>query len=115
MIGLQFEACSDFGFSLEFSNCILNHSSFYQKKIKNTLFFDSKLLEVEFTESDLTQTVFDMCDLTRSIFENSNLEKTDFRTAINYSIDLDKNKVKKALFSLNGTPGLLGKYGIKIS
>jgi hypothetical protein len=48
------------------------------------------------------------------MFEETNLEKTDLRTAYNYTIDPDKNKLKKAAFSLNGLPGLLSKYDIVI-
>jgi hypothetical protein len=52
--------------------------------------------------------------LARAVFANSNLEKTDFRTAMNYSIDLEENRVKKTRFSLTGLAGLLTKYDVKI-
>jgi hypothetical protein len=42
------------------------------------------------------------------------LEKVDFRTANNYSLDLDLNRVKKAEFSSAGIIGLLEKYQIII-
>ena len=42
------------------------------------------------------------------------MEKTDFRSAFNYFIDPEINKIKKAMFSLAGVKGLLGKYDIKI-
>jgi len=42
------------------------------------------------------------------------LEKADFREATNYFIDPEKNRIKKAKFSLNGLPGLLIPYDIII-
>jgi fluoroquinolone resistance protein len=42
------------------------------------------------------------------------LEKADFRTAYNYSIDPEKNRIKKAKFSIFGVTGLLDKYDIEI-
>jgi hypothetical protein len=48
------------------------------------------------------------------MFEGTNLEKTDFRSAFNYSLDPEINRMKKARFSLPGVTGLLGKYGIEV-
>jgi hypothetical protein len=42
------------------------------------------------------------------------LEKADFRTANNYSIDLELNSVKNAKLSTSGIIGLLDKYHIII-
>ncbi len=38
----------------------------------------------------------DNCDLNRAVFDNSILEKADFRTSLNYSIDPELNRIKKA-------------------
>jgi fluoroquinolone resistance protein len=73
------------------------------------------LTEADFSESDLTAAVFDHCDLARATFDHTVLEKADFRTAVNYSIDPEKNKIKKARFSMAGIAGLLDKYDIDIS
>jgi len=48
----------------------------------------------------------------RATFDNSILAGTDFRSASNYSFDPEKNKIRKAKFSLAGLPGLLDKYDI---
>lgn len=114
LLGLRFDTCADFNLSFSFDNCMLDHSSFYKTKIKKTIFKNSQLREAEFTECDLTGAVFENCDLTRATFYNSILEKTDFRTSYNYSIDPEKNRLKKAKFSLQGISGLLDKYGIEI-
>jgi uncharacterized protein YjbI with pentapeptide repeats len=73
-----------------------------------------KLYEADFTECDLSGSVFENCDLMRATFDNSILERTDFRTSFNYSIDPEKNRIRKARFSLTGIPGLLNKYNIEI-
>jgi uncharacterized protein YjbI with pentapeptide repeats len=114
MLGLHFESCDKFGFSADFKNCNLSHSSFYQMKLKKNSFKNLKLYEVDFAECDLSNSVFDNCDLTSAIFENTIIEKVDFRTSFNYSIDPEKNRLKRARFSLSGITGLLNRYDIEI-
>jgi fluoroquinolone resistance protein len=122
MLGLNFGECNEFGFVVDFDTCILKHSSFVSMatslkqriRLKQTIFKDSQLDEVDFTECDLTSAVFDNCDLTGAIFEYTILEKADFRTASNYSIDPELNRIKKAKFSQPGLAGLLDKYDIEI-
>jgi fluoroquinolone resistance protein len=114
MLGLRFDLCDKFGMDIHVDNCTLNYSSFYQTKLRKTTFRNTVLHEADFTECDLSNSVFDNCDLTGTRFENSILEKTDFRTAYNYSIDPEINRVKKARFSHLGIAGLLDKYDIEI-
>lgn len=70
--------------------------------------------ETDFAEADLTNVVFDNCNLAQAIFDHTILEKADFRTAYNYSIDPETNRIKKARFSIWGVSGLLDKYHIEI-
>lgn len=114
LIGLQFDRCNDFGFSVNFEHCKLSHSSFYRLRLTKTSFLNSVLHEVDFTETDLSESIFDKCDLLRANFENSVLEKTDFSNAYNYSIDPEINRIKGAKFSYPGLTGLLDKYDIRI-
>jgi fluoroquinolone resistance protein len=122
MLGLNFGECSQFGFAVSFDACILNHSSFSnldsplnkRVRLRQTIFKNSQLYEVDFTECDLSCSVFDNCDLARTIFEYAILEKADFRTAFNYSIDPERNRIKKAKFSRSGLVGLLDKYELEI-
>jgi len=114
MLGLRFDTCNEFGLSFLFVGCQLNHSSFYRAKIKKTIFKNSQLQETDFTEADLTGSVFDNCNLAHAIFDHSILEKADFRTAYNYSIEPELNKIKKAKFALSGVAGLLDKFDIYI-
>ena len=114
MLGLQFESCNDFGLSFSFENCQLNHSTFFQMNIKKTIFRNCQLREIDFSESNLSNVIFDDCDLAQAIFINTVLDKADFRTAYNYSIDPESNRLKKAKFSIMGISGLLDKYDLII-
>jgi len=114
ILGLHFENCNEFGLSFTFESCQLNHSSFYKTKIKKTIFKNSLLKEVDFTECDLTASIFENCDLNNATFDNTIIEKVDFRTAFNYSINPELNRIKKAKFSIEGISGLLSKYDIDI-
>jgi uncharacterized protein YjbI with pentapeptide repeats len=93
----------------------LNDSSFYQAKIKQTVFRNCQLLAVDFTETDISESMLDNCDLRNATFDRTILEKADLRTAYNYHIDPETNRLKKAKFSLPEVVGLLAKYDISIS
>ncbi len=114
LLGLRFDTCNDFLFSAAFEKCTLGFSSFYKLKLKGIFFNDCTLHEVDFAETDLTGVVFDKCDLKNTVFDQTILEKADFSTAYNYSINPENNKIKKAIFSVEGLPGLLEKYDIVI-
>lgn len=114
-LGLHFENCNDFLFAVSFENCLLNLACFFRLDLKKTLFKNSSLQETDFSECDLSSSLFENCDLNGAVFSNTNLEKADFRSSVHFSIDPEKNKLKKAKFSLAGLPGLLDKYKIETS
>ncbi len=114
MMGLQFDTCNTFGISFYFENCHLQHSTFVKMKIKGTIFKNCQLQETVFAEADASQVIFDQCNLTSAIFDRTLLEKADFRTAFNYTINPEINRIKKAKFSLQGLEGLLQKYQIEV-
>jgi fluoroquinolone resistance protein len=114
LLGIQWEQASGFGFACRWENCVLDHGSFTGMKLKQTVFTRCQLRQVDFIDCDLTQAVFEACDLADAAFENTVLEKADLRTAFHFSIDPERNKLKKARFSADGLPGLLSKYGIVI-
>jgi fluoroquinolone resistance protein len=114
LLGIMFDKCNEFLFSVEFENCNLNHSSFYKLRCKKMPFKNCNLLEVDFTECDLSSSTFDHCDLSGAVFRNSILEKVDFRTSHHYSIDPEINRIKKARFSVTGIAGLLDRHDIVI-
>ncbi len=114
MLGLHFDHGNEFLFAVAFDNCQLNLSSFFGLKLKKTIFKNTTLHEVDFSNSDLTQATFDQCDLMNAIFDNTLLEKVDFRTAYNYTIHPEKNRLKKAKFAVSGLSGLLQHFDIVI-
>ena len=110
MLGLRFDKCSDFAFSIKFDNCILNDSSFFKKKLLRTMFTKSKLHGVDFTECDVNTSTFDACDLLNAIFKSTDLQNTDLRNSYNFIIDPENNNIRGAKFSLESLKGLLTKY-----
>ena len=114
LLGVRFDTCSKFLFSVGFQDCTLNFSTFYKMGLKKTVFKNSILQECDFTEADLSNAVFDNCDLLNTTFDGTNLEKVDFTTSRDFHIDPSKNKIKKAKFTLEGVSGLLHQYDIII-
>jgi uncharacterized protein YjbI with pentapeptide repeats len=111
---VNFSMCNKLIFEISFIECILDFSKFYTLKIKGTAFTDCSLIAVDFMNTDLTSVIFDNCDLYRSEFNKAIANKANFRTSYNYSIDPEKTKVKKAIFSLSEVKGLLYKHDLKI-
>ncbi|RLD62933.1 MAG: pentapeptide repeat-containing protein [Bacteroidetes bacterium] len=114
LLGVHFEDCNDFLFSVNFKACQLNLSSFYKRNLKKVKFIDCLIHEVDFTEANLSGASFLNCDLAGAIFKNSVLENVDFRTSYNFSINPENNRIEKAKFSLSGVVGLLDDYNIEI-
>lgn len=72
------------------------------------------MVSVDFMESDLTEALFDNCNLRLAVFSDSILIKSDFYSSYNFSINPEKNKLKKAIFSQENIKGLLDTYEIII-
>jgi uncharacterized protein YjbI with pentapeptide repeats len=102
-------------FEIAFYDCVLDFSKFYTLKIKETIFQNCSLVAVDFMGADLTGVVFDRCDLYRSEFAKAIANKTNFKTSINYTIDPEKTKLKKAIFAMEGLKGLLFKHDIVVN
>jgi len=114
LLGLNFSAAEQFLFAAGFDGCYMQLASFYKMKLKGTKFINCHLEDADFTEADLTGAAFKDCDLRNAVFDRTILEKADLRTAKNYTIDPEGNRLKKAKFSREGLPGLLHKYNIDI-
>lgn len=99
-------------FSVEFKDCILDYAKFYTLKIKGTTFSNCSLTAVDFMSTDLTGVIFDNCNLHKAVFVDAIANKADFTTSYNFSIDPERNELKKAKFSQAGLKGLLEKYDI---
>ncbi|NRT15749.1 uncharacterized protein YjbI with pentapeptide repeats [Flavobacterium sp. 28A] len=114
LMGIEFHTCNDFLFNVNFQDCVIDYSSFTNKKMPKTKFTNCSLKDVNFTGCNLTNTVFDNCNLENAIFNETELKEVNFITAYNYKIDPEFNPMRKAKFSTQGIPGLLEKYDIKI-
>jgi fluoroquinolone resistance protein len=114
MLGLHFEECEELLFSVGFTSCQLNLSSFYARRLKKASFIQCSLQEVDFTDADLSGASLAGCDLSQAVFDNTILEGTDLRGSMNYTIDPQRNRIRKAKFSANGVAGLLNGFGIVI-
>lgn len=53
-------------------------------------------------------------DLLDAMFDDTDLEKADLRTAHNFSIDPQQNRVTQARSAASGLPGLLMRYQLVI-
>lgn len=114
VVGVNFSNCLPLLFAVSFEKCCLDYSVFIKKRLKKMQFNDCAIREADFTEADLTGASFDNCDLLNTVFSRTNLSQADFRTARNYSINLEKNTVRKSKFSFSGIAGLLSQYDIII-
>lgn len=115
LMGVRFENCNAFLFEVAFDRCMLNLSSFYKRNLKKARFNHCSLREVDFAEADLSMAVLNDCDLAGAMFDRTLLEKADLRTAVNYIINPELNRMTKAKVSVAGLPGLLQQYNLDIS
>ena len=115
LLGVHFEDCKDFLFSVSFENCQLNMATFIGMKLQNMSFMNCNLTEADFSRADLTKARFKDCNLDKAIFMNTNLSGADFREAYNFTIYVERNTMKKAKFSKENLAGLLTQYQLVIS
>ena len=114
MLGIDFSDCKEFLLAMHFTDCQINFSSFAQLKLPKTRFKNCQMEDVDFGGTDLTAASFDNCYFARATFEYTNLEKADLRTANDFTIDPELNRIKGAKFSPDGLKGLLQKYQIEV-
>ena len=114
MIGIRFDEANPFNLHMEFNACNLEHSSFFGVKLVKASFSTCRLQHVEFENAQLKEVNFTESDLLGAHFLQTNLEKANFVGATNYQLDPDQNIIKGAKFSMDGLPGLLQKFKIKI-
>ncbi len=114
LLGIRFDECDGFLFKVDFQSSVLDYSWFTNKKMPKTLFAGCSLKGVNFSGCDLTASDFANANLDGAIFDETVLKSADFTTAYNFRIDPEFNPMQKAKFSVNGIPGLLEKYDIKI-
>ncbi len=112
---VNFSMCDKLIFDIAFDDCILDFSKFYALKIKDTVFRNCSLIAVDFMGADITAAVFDHCDLYRSEFDKAIALKTNFKTSYHYTINPQKTRIQKAIFSLKEVKGLLFQHEIIVA
>ena len=115
MTGTDFSVCNPFMLKICFRESVLNLTNFIALPLQNTSFISCKLQEADFTEANLTSADFSKSILENTIFNQTNLENALFETAIDYTINPSKNKLKSARFSQNNLNGLLVHLNLVIS
>lgn len=114
MLGIVFSDTDDFSFSVTFEKCILDYSSFMNKKMQNSKFINTSIKDSNFANANLSKSLFNNCNLEGTLFNGSNLTEVNFSNAYGFSIDPELNKINKATFSMQGAITLLDKYKLKI-
>ncbi len=114
LMGMRFDTCNPFGFAIHCSDCVLNHSVFYNTALSQSSFKNCKLVESDFTDCNAEKTVITDCDLAGAIFENCNFYKVNFKGTVNLILNPETNNIKEASFSLECLPGLLAHLNIHI-
>lgn len=123
-----FEACKAIGINwtnatwpniklacpLQFTQCILNDSSFLGLSLREMKMIECKAHDVDFREADFTQADFSHTDFTHSLFNKTILTEANFAEAINYDINIFQNEVKRAKFSLPEAMCLLQHLDIEL-
>ena len=100
--------------SLNFSDSILDYSSFNSLEIEKLEIINSSAKEVDFGEAKLKKASFENSDLEGSIFHKTDLEGSIFKGTKNYAIDFRNNNLKDSSHSIYGAINLLTPLKIKI-
>ena len=85
--------------SLEFKNCVMNDSSFFDLGLDEIKLAECKAHDVDFRNGSFSLANFTYTDFTGSLFGKTDLSGSDFTEAVNYDIDIFDNKIDKAKFT----------------
>lgn len=114
LVGIDFSTCKKLLFSMKIEACNLLMCNFSGLKLDGMSFGSSVFKDCDFYEASLSGTDFSKCDLQGTLFDNCNMVKADFRHATGYAIDPNKNKVKKAKFSMPEVLSFLAPLELEI-
>ena len=95
-------------------NSQLDFSVFQNLDLSQSVFENSSVREVDFSDSKLVKAKFVECNLAGSIFNGCDLSGADLSSALDYTIDPNFTKLKKAKFSMPEAMSLLRSLDIII-
>ncbi len=99
---------------IKFFRCILDDSVFMGLSLNDVVIEECKAREVDFREGSFSGACFRSTDFAGSLFNETDLSGADFTDAVNYRIDLNRNRVKGAKFSRQEAVSLLESLGIEL-
>lgn len=114
LLGLSFDQCNAFLFGIVPERCNLASASFQGMRLEKAVFKECSLKGADLSNAMLSGSTFTDCDLLDAVFGGTDLTGADLRTAYNYTIDPEANRLKGARFSAGGVGGLLAKYGVVV-
>lgn len=97
------------------TNCSLRYNTFVRVKWRNFDFSTCSFKRCVFDQCDLSGADFSTCKMGESEFEGCNLQKSDFRDATGWLLDIRRNQVKHAKFSIADAALLLTAYDLDLS
>ncbi|EKE01628.1 MAG: hypothetical protein ACD_21C00088G0003 [uncultured bacterium] len=100
---------------ISFYSCNISHSNFFGMNLSEVNIQDCKAIDADFREADLSRSNLTNTDFHQSLFIRTKLTEADFSGAINYSIDMTLNDVKKATFTFPDCINLLQHFEIQIN
>ena len=105
-------AKSKFITPVNFSRCVISHSTFVDLNLKKINIIRCIAHDVDFSQANLTNANCTFSDFNNSRFFHTDLTEADFTGATNYTIIASQNTLKKTKFSLPEAMALL--YGLDI-
>lgn len=99
---------------LSFYHCDISDSSFFELSLPYFILESCKANNVDFRNANLENSSLTYSDFSGSDFVNTKLNKADFTGSENYNIDVFKNEIKNAKFSLPDALALLDSLDIEI-
>lgn len=100
--------------SVNFTKCILNESTFYKMDLRSAEITECIAHNSDFENTNLTKADCRKTDFLNAKFSEADLSYADFTEAINYSINPNNTKIKKAKFSLPEAVSLLDAWDVYI-
>lgn len=114
LAGLNFSQISKILLSVKFLDSNLAFCNFPDLNLSDTKFVNCQLNGCDFLDTNLKNALFENTSLPGTQFDHCDLSGADFRSARDFVINLEGNKLDKAIFSLQGALTFLETLNIII-